>query len=1401
MAVSVGNIIAHLDVDDKMSRKMEAARKKFREVGDSAQKVGKKIAATGEKMTKMGNSARNAGVQLTAGLTLPIVALGAKALVSFANFEAGMNRVRAILGPNATQKDFRDLTATAEQLGRTTRFTAVEASEAMGFFALAGFKANEIMDAMPGTLDLAAAGQMEVAAAADIAAKTLRGYGMAATEVGRVSDVMAKAFTSANTDLSQLGEAMKYAGPVAKSAGIEFEDLTAAMALMADAGFQGTMGGTAVRGAIVRLLAPTKKASDIMKRLGISMTDATGRIKPFDEIIRQLEPHADKTGDMMVLFGQRAGPALAALVGRGSDAIVKLRSELRSAGGTTKRIADIQMEGLKGAFIELQSAVEGLNIAVGSHLAPTFESLLDSVKGVVNFLTGKVVPVFGKLPGWVQKTAIAFAGVIAAAGPLIAIFGQIMLGVGSLIAVFAAIGSSAITLTAVWAGMGVAVVVLGKILLAIMAIALVAYLVRAASAATGLTDAIQGLWRKLTGVSDAQHEAALAAEAAQEAMENQATAVEKLQTQLQDLSDLSMYELTEAFYRMSDANLVGRDEMDKFVAAALALKQEGKKISPVLQQLIKETLNYSEVSAEAELATIRQNQALAEAAERAAAVADAIRSVGFAKAREDLQALEDTWAGLSSEERSNIAVMTDMANSYDALTDRLGDDVSPELSHVRGLVKLLTTQYESSSKLMRGTPLLPPPNVEDLQDHVKNAFLIGDTWVQAIEDGIVSGASVENIVGKVIEPPPEFPEHMYTRGKVIGDNLATGFGESVAGIPKLLIDAFTGGGGLAGALKGIGTMFGAQIGENIFSGVGTKMAESASESGSKFMGSLAGMMGPIGAAIGALAGPMISGIVKLFRGQSTTERIQEAVTKQWGLAISDGLSEAIAKTADKIGSDWGGMMMHLADIFTEAGGVMAFGLDKAIAKTRDLFSAVAMGTLTVEQASESFGSSFQMIADAVVSTGRIASREFRELIELHRQFGFESGEMLAFIEQQSNRVFSGLATMIVPLQGETQELADRLTANADALQANSDNVAELTAKRDALTVGTDAWREADILLNKALQEGQQLMGAQNALLDEQIILATENKGALEAFGLIAVGAFGAAVQAGMSFVDAARLAAPAISAINTSFQNLGISSDNVAFQHLARWNDLILQNEDLVNSVDAFDDVLIGLSLTGGLTGDSLFAMGEIGIDQFNRLIEAGFTENEALLIMGPNIFALVDAYNELGIPIDDNTQRLLDMAIANGQVRPEDQVSGWQLVVDAINALALKLEALVGSIINVPDVHVGVDYSDPGFTPNVPGSVTINVDYTEGEFDPERPDSEAPRHYGRHGLVGNFGSGTLAMLHGNEAVIPLSGGAVPVDFGSGDGGDNEMLAELRALREEMELLPVHLRDAIITSQ
>ena len=426
MAVSAGTIRASLILQDRMTGPLKAA-------GQAAHKFGTKMTAMGATMSKVGASMQATGMMMSMALTLPLTLLGGAAAKTFAQFEQGMNKVRAVTGLDKVSAEFQQLQEQAEELGRTTVFSAVQASEAMGAFGLAGFKANEILGAMPGALQLAAAGQLAVGDAASITAKIMRGYGLEITEVARMNDVLTKAFTTSNTDLVGLGEAFKMAGPVANVAGLQFEETAAALSLMADAGFQGTMGGTALRGAISRLAGAVPAVAKQLKNMGIVTLDSNKQLLPMADILKQLETRGLSTGEIMQLFGQRAGPAMAALLERGSDALVTMTKSLEDAGGTAERIARVQLEGLMGQWTLLKSAVEGVKIAMGEQLAPALTGLLANLTAFSGYLTNVALPAFAALPTSIQQTTIAVLALAVAFGPLTTIAGVLLRGFGPLV--------------------------------------------------------------------------------------------------------------------------------------------------------------------------------------------------------------------------------------------------------------------------------------------------------------------------------------------------------------------------------------------------------------------------------------------------------------------------------------------------------------------------------------------------------------------------------------------------------------------------------------------------------------------------------------------------------------------------------------------------------------------------------------------------------------------------------------------------------------------------------------------------------------------------------------------------------------------------------------------------------
>ena len=298
-------------------------------------------------------------------------------------FERSMARVRAL--SNATEADFRRLRYTALRLGEATEWSAKQAADAMSALALAGFKTNEIIAAMPHTLNLASAGQIDLASAADITAKIMRGMGLDASELGHAVDVLTKAFTTSNTDLIQLGEAMKYVGPVGRAAGKSLEELVAVIQVLSNAGIQGAMAGTSLRGMIAKLSGATPAATKVFDKLGIIIKNSSGRMKTFDVIVNELADsmkrldEVEKTSRIMRAFGLRAGPAMSVLLSEGGDAVEDFRNKLVDIGGTARRISAIMLNTLWGDLVRLKSVMAGLSIAIGDTYKGKLRTVIQSL--------------------------------------------------------------------------------------------------------------------------------------------------------------------------------------------------------------------------------------------------------------------------------------------------------------------------------------------------------------------------------------------------------------------------------------------------------------------------------------------------------------------------------------------------------------------------------------------------------------------------------------------------------------------------------------------------------------------------------------------------------------------------------------------------------------------------------------------------------------------------------------------------------------------------------------------------------------------------------------------------------------------------------------------------------------
>ena len=350
---------------------------------------------------KFGKSMQRTGANMTRSITLPVIALGAAAIKTFAEFEQSMLKVKAVSG--ATGKEFESLKNKALELGSSTMFTASEVAGLQLELAKLGFSTQQINDSTESILQLSQATGHDLAQSGEIVASTLNSFNMAASESTKVADMFAKASSSAAIDMEKLSVAMPTVGATASAVGIPLEELSAQMMVLADRGMEASTMGTHLRKIFVELA--TK---------GISYEDAMDKIRN----------STDQVTTATNLFGKRAFAAGLILANNTSQ--TKLyEHQLKNSAGTTKEMADIMDSGISGAMRRLKSQAEGVAIELGGSLIPLFEKLLTGISNLMRWWSG--------LNDTTKNTATAFALVVAGIGPMLSILGSLTVAFSALV--------------------------------------------------------------------------------------------------------------------------------------------------------------------------------------------------------------------------------------------------------------------------------------------------------------------------------------------------------------------------------------------------------------------------------------------------------------------------------------------------------------------------------------------------------------------------------------------------------------------------------------------------------------------------------------------------------------------------------------------------------------------------------------------------------------------------------------------------------------------------------------------------------------------------------------------------------------------------------------------------------
>lgn len=426
MAVNMGTAVAYLELDSSKFQKG------FKSAYNDLKVFGDKSATAEQKFKGLSSAFSTVGSVMSRSVTLPLAGVGAAALKAGTDFESAMSQVAATMG--TTTDKIQNLSKFAQHMGATTAFSATQAAEGLNVLAQSGLTAEEQMQALPEVLNLAAAGNLSLADSSTYVVGTLKGFGKGMDEAKRVTDLVAKGATMANTDVRGLGTALSSSSATAKSYGQNMDSVTLSLLRLAEQNVTGEEAATALNRAMMDLYTPTSTAKKALDELKVSVYDTQGNARDFNDVVDELNgklsgmSEEERNAYKNTIFTTYGLQAFNKMTVSSTEKVNDFKEGLKDANDSALKQAQTQLDNLKGDITLFKSALEGAGIVISNVLIP-------NIRNFIQWLTNLVTK-FNELSEKQQEFIVKAGIVVAAVGPILLVMSRLVGAVSGVMGAF-----------------------------------------------------------------------------------------------------------------------------------------------------------------------------------------------------------------------------------------------------------------------------------------------------------------------------------------------------------------------------------------------------------------------------------------------------------------------------------------------------------------------------------------------------------------------------------------------------------------------------------------------------------------------------------------------------------------------------------------------------------------------------------------------------------------------------------------------------------------------------------------------------------------------------------------------------------------------------------------------------